>query len=385
MRVLVVTTWFPSQLAPGNGIFNLRDTELLAEDHDVTVLHLIPSEHFDTVSQVDDLDNPSFDLQRLPYQADNPASILHVAGVVRRLSKSHDLIHSMAFKSIFPIKMAHAKIPWVHTEHWSGLMNRKISLKARIAGRVLPLSVRARLGGVLLFPELRHPNVVVAVGSELGKAIDRYRADRSSIIGNAVKFPEDSALPCAPEMRGKAALKLVAVGNLIHAKGPMPLIDAIAVLRRGGIEASLVWAGVGNLESEIRAKAEALDISDLLQLVGYVRPELLPDVLRDAHMFVLPTAQETFGIAIAEALACGLPVVSSGVGGHIGFLPARASRVVDVRDGASLAAAIQDLASDPMRWSGSEIQQYARSKFSARRRKEQYREIYDNARRRAQV
>jgi glycosyltransferase involved in cell wall biosynthesis len=107
------------------------------------------------------------------------------------------------------------------------------------------------------------------------------------------------------------------------------------------------------------------------------------EALLRAHLFVLPTQGETFGVAIAEALGHGLPVVTSGQGGHRAFLPPAASRAVDARSGPALAGAIAELAADPERWTPEQIAAYARETFSEERRRADYREVYDRAVQRA--
>lgn len=369
MRVLVVTPWFPTPSAPGSGVFNLRDVELLARDHRVTVLHLHNPALPDGAARW--RTDGGVEVHRGLFSSSRPDTWPASIREIRRHAAGADLVHTMAFPAILPVALSRPHRPWVHTEHWSGLVGT-------------PTTLRARVGGAVLRAGLKRPDAVVAVGRPLADVIDRYRAEQTAVIGNRVRLAPPSAseqgiLPQPPEQRGDDPLRLVGIGNLIPGKGPLEAVEALSELRDRGIEAVLEWAGSGALADEMRTRAVSLGVADRLVLLGHVDPEELPAVLRRAHLFVLPTRGETFGVAIAEALGHGLPVVTSGTGGHRAFLPQAASRAVEERSGGAIAAAVAELAADPDRWAPERIAAYARETFSEERRRADYREVYDRA------
>lgn len=366
----MVTPWFPSLKLPVSGVFNLRDVELLARDHDVEVLHLISPELVTDEEPQDGEAAPGIHVRRVPFSSSRLDLIRSATAEVRAAAGGKDLIHSMAFPALRPVASAKTGLPWVHTEHWSGLVSK-------------PTTLRARVGGIVLRRWLRYPDATVAVGQQLASVVDRYRTRPTAVIGNRVRLSEPGQLPEPPEQRGEGPLRLIGVGNLIPWKGPIEVVEAVAELRSRGIDASLEWAGTGKLDDDVKSRAIELGIDDRVHLLGHLTPEQLSDALLRAHMFVLPTQGETFGVAIAEAIGHGLPVVASGAGGHRGFLPPQASRIVDERSGSALADAIVDLAGDPVRWSGEKIASYARGSFSEESRAAAYRNVYADAVQRA--
>lgn len=142
------------------------------------------------------------------------------------------------------------------------------------------------------------------------------------------------------------------------------------------MDASLTWVGEGGLAERMVEIAAEAGMADHLDLAGHLAPDELSKELLSADLFLLPVETETFGVAIAEALAHGLPVVTSGTGGHLEFLPPHASRVVPDRTPTALAEAVLDIAEDPELWSRGRIADYAASRFSSEARRYAYRGVY---------
>ncbi len=359
MRVLVVTPWFPSEGHPSAGIFNLRDAELISKDHQVRVVHLIrPDWYINSIRH-----STGIEIIQVPFALNKPRSWNKAVKVLRAEISAAQLLHTMAFPALLPISVLRVRVPWVHTEHWSG-----VGPAARgISGTI----------GRILKPILKKPDEVVAVSRWLAKNLQNVTRRRPTVISNAVQAPLTELV--SRDHNFGEAIKAVAVGGLISGKGPIEAVEAVAILRGRGINVSLRWVGTGALLKAVMKRAKELGVSEHIELSGELERESVHRVLSESSLFLLPTSGETFGVAIAEALMHGLPVVVSGEGGHSEFLPRFASRIVHERTGASLADAVQELASDPRLWSTEEIATYAREIFSEDKRRNQYRTVYSRA------
>lgn len=100
----------------------------------------------------------------------------------------------------------------------------------------------------------------------------------------------------------------------LHPKKQLPvLLQALAALQHQQPKAQwqLLVAGTGTpaYTAELQATAKALGIAGRVQWLGFVEGVAKQRLLAEAHWFVLPSASENFGIAAAEALAAGTPVV----------------------------------------------------------------------------
>jgi D-inositol-3-phosphate glycosyltransferase len=110
------------------------------------------------------------------------------------------------------------------------------------------------------------------------------------------------------------------VGRLEPLKGVELLIDAVAELEDsaplllivGGDDRAAVY------QAALRARAAAAGIEARTRFVGAVAQELLPDYYSAADVCVVPSYYESFGLVALEAMACGVPVVASRVGGLVG-------------------------------------------------------------------
>lgn len=129
------------------------------------------------------------------------------------------------------------------------------------------------------------------------------------------------------------------VGAFVNRKGPQRLAAAINMI--GGIKSFFIGGAKGELQIEPNC--------DGILFKGNLPHEIIPDYLNMADIFVLPTLNEGCCNAIVEALACGLPVVSSNRPFNFDVLNETNSIMVDPTDVDEIAAAIKELKENPER------------------------------------
>jgi 1,2-diacylglycerol 3-alpha-glucosyltransferase len=101
------------------------------------------------------------------------------------------------------------------------------------------------------------------------------------------------------------------VGRLAPEKNLLSLVRAFARYRAEGGNWSLVLAGAGSLNAELRAECAVLGIADHVHFPGMKRTAELPACYAFASCFVLPSIREPWGLVVNEAMASGLPVLVS--------------------------------------------------------------------------
>lgn len=127
-------------------------------------------------------------------------------------------------------------------------------------------------------------------------------------------------------------------GKLTARKRPIDVVRAVAPLGRGAV---LVIAGTGEQERELRAEAQRLGVR--VGWLGFVNQSRMPAVYAAADCLVLPSEEESWGLAVNEAMATGLPAVVSDRVGCRGDLiePGETGEVFRSRDPQSLADALR--------------------------------------------
>ncbi len=182
-------------------------------------------------------------------------------------------------------------------------------------------------------------------------------------------------IPFAPTSAPAAGKpRIVSVGRYVEKKGFSDLIEACAILRGRGLDFECAIIGGGPLEEELRARIGELGLRDCVKLTGPLPQEEVRRQLTSATLFALPCVTEhdggmdTLPTVIVEAMAAGLPVVSTRLAaipemvghGTTGFL-------VEEKQPAQLARSLEEIIENPLLAGrlGAEGHKVARERFSS--------------------
>jgi glycosyltransferase involved in cell wall biosynthesis len=152
---------------------------------------------------------------------------------------------------------------------------------------------------------------------------------------------------------------LAYIGNLHPRKNLATLLDAFSLLRQGGLEHKLAVIGGGGLgklnNTEYRKlmfRVEDLGLEDEVTFTGYVPDERLKSLLAQADMLVFPSIYEGFGLPPLEAMACGVPVITSRRASLPEVVGDAALLLEDPLEAEEIASKVEALISDPALRSG---------------------------------
>lgn len=184
-----------------------------------------------------------------------------------------------------------------------------------------------------------------------GEAMERYRRDglvsvaRSTVVHNGVdlqRFNANAADRAATRLKfgfAESDIVLTAIGRLTTYKDYPNLLTAFDRVVAVQPRACLLVVGEGELGATLRADAQTRLAAERIHFVG-LRTDI-PEILSASDMLVLASTHEGFGLVLAEAMACLVPVVSTDSGGAAEVV-GRCGRLVTIGDSEELASAMLD-------------------------------------------
>jgi glycosyltransferase involved in cell wall biosynthesis len=228
--------------------------------------------------------------------------------------------------------------------------------------------------------DLRQADALVADGwaaqhlpATLGRAVERVPKGVDTVLFQ----------PQGPNLRRSLRLErtgvVITVARLVPLKNLTLLIDAIAIIRNGGTPVHLVIVGDGPEAAALKQRAASLDLSDTVTFIGYLPQRETPPAYRAADVFALSSDFDNSPNVVLEAMACGLPIVTTDVGGVREFVDDGAGgTVVPPKDAPALAAALEFYLRSPeaARAAGDDNRRRTTAEFSWRASAQRLLEVY---------
>ncbi|MET0363989.1 MAG: glycosyltransferase [Sphingobium sp.] len=338
LHVLTLSTLFPSAAQPNFGIFVERQTRALAVRNGVAVTVVAP------------VGLPPFPLDRLPHYAVGRAlpledvrngltvhrprfPVLPLTGGRRHVS--------MMTRAIAPlVKRLHARRPFDVIDASFFFPDGPVAMRLS-ATLGIPYSVKARGADIHFWGEApatrdavrdagRNAAGMLAVSGAmrdsmvaLGMPGERIRVHYTGVDLDCFAPQDKAAAKAAKALSGPV---IATLGALIPRKGQALVIEALSAIP----DATLLLIGEGPDRAALTAQADRAGMGERVRLLGSVPHAELPEWLAATDVMCLPSASEGLANAWVEALACGVPIVISDVGGARELLKrSEAGRIVD--------------------------------------------------------
>jgi glycosyltransferase involved in cell wall biosynthesis len=219
---------------------------------------------------------------------------------------------------------------------------------------------------------------VVAMSSHIAQAA-REQGCRKDIekIPHGTNMFELKATVSIREKHGISPDKKIclSIQRLHPRKGMSYLIDSIPSVLHARDNVVWIIGGIGPQEQVLKQKVDEIGISEHVIFAGFVPDEQLASYYEQSDLFVLPTLYEAFGLVYVDALAKGLPIVTTSVGGALDIVQEHVGILVEPADSHKLAEALV-LALDKQ-WDRQKIREYA-GQYDWNRIVERYLDIYES-------
>jgi len=233
---------------------------------------------------------------------------------------------------------------------------------------------------------LKHADRILTVSKETMKYVLKLGADKSktSVIYNGVDSNCFYSIKKG-ESRKKLGLPkkrriIFSARRLVYKNGLDTLIESAALVTQDNPDILFVIAGKGPSRKLIENSIKELGIEENIKLTGFVPDELLPVYYNAANYFILPSSSgEGLPLVLLEAMACGLPVIATTVGGTPEIIDQLKNGIlVPPRNPKAIAKALSKLIADEKlgKSIGEEAKKSVKDRFSWEQNVRQLQRIY---------
>ena len=292
-----------------------------------------------------------------------------------------------ALRPAFPFELIHAH--FVHPDGWAAA---KLAQRYRV-----PLVITEHAAWHPWLDHRRGPRrmalaaaaqstFLIAVShahrSTMADFLDRESREKLRVIPNAV---DTQIFTRASAGSARAANRLLFVGIMRHVKGLDVLMRAVRLLLDRGRPVSLAIVGESFYAAyqrdyeRVRRLVTELDLEQSVQFLGGMPPADVAREMQQSALLVLPSRRESFGSVLAEALACGIPVVSTKCGGPEEIVDESVGVLVPPENPQALADGIAEVMDRSGSYDPSRLRAYAEQRYDIRHVGRQYAELYSSA------
>lgn len=302
-HIVFLARWYPHRCDPMLGLFVQRHAEAAALFNDISVVYVHPDNQYDIVDETTN----NVRTIRVYYKKSKSKilSLLRFFGANRKALKrlpKQDIIHVHVLTRLGLLAWWHKTIhgtPYIITEHWSRYL----------PGNDFSGFLRKKLTKTVV----KHASAVTTVTDILAKAMQNHGLHNKNyvIVPNVVDVNVFK-----PQQHHNATPKIIHISCFENkSKNITGLIDALKILEDKNVSFECVFIGDGIDFSTTKYYALQLKHQENIRFTGVLEGQQLVDELASGDFLVLSSNYETQGVVLLEAFACGLPVVSTNVGG----------------------------------------------------------------------
>jgi glycosyltransferase involved in cell wall biosynthesis len=368
-NILFISSWFPNKVEPSNGNFVQRHAEAVSLKHHVEILHSIGDFHQKEKYLIDDQIINGIKTVIVYYRnSKNPFQNFYRRMKAYKIGFSRmqkpDLVHanvlhnSMFFAVYLKKKL---NIPFVISEHWTAYQKNASDAHGNLwrffakyianqSSAVLPVSENLKKG-------------LIALGVK--KPIN--------VISNVVNT---DVFKLNNEVKKDEVFTFLHVSSLVERKNPDKIIVAAKKLFDAGYKFHLKIGGSDfkHLEKQITD----LSASDYISTFGLLPLSGVAEKMQQSHALILFSENETQGCVLVEANACGIPVISSKVGGVPEFVNEKTGVLVEKNNVEDLYSAMEKFLLQKVSFDNPEIlHQQIKEKYSPEKIAEAFSEVYE--------
>lgn len=369
-NILFISSWFPNKVEPSNGNFVQRHAEAVSLKHHVEILHSIGDFHQKEKYLMDDQVINGIRTLIVYYRnSKNPLQNFYRRMTAYKMGfakmKKPDLVHanvlhnSMFFAVYLTKKF---RIPFVISEHWTAYQENASDAHGKLWRFFAKWIANHSAAALPVSENLKKGLVVLGVKRPI------------KVVSNVV---DTDVFKLNKEVKKREIFTFLHVSSLVERKNPDKIIETAKKLSDAGYKFRLGIGGsdFGHLEKQI----SSFSATDYISTFGLLPLSGVAEKMQQSHALILFSENETQGCVLVEANACGIPVISSEVGGVPEFVNQNAGILVEKDNVESLYVAMEKMLLCRVDFASPEIlHQQIEEKYSKDKISTAFSEIYES-------
>lgn len=373
MNVIFLTQWYPSPENLVSGIFVREHAMAVAQYHQVYVVFVKGMRpELSTFPQI----KPVQDGSLTTYVVTYPHGRIPKTTWLNRIKAVFRVFESLLARNILP-DIIHANVH--NTSDLAYLLQRRYKIPAVITEQSseYPRKLFTKCNQIKIRFYMNRLKLIMPVSQDLGSHIQAYGIHAPfEVIPNTVNT--DIFYPDNLKLSNQDGIKrILVVALLTKVKGIDYLLQALAIVKHQGIKFFLLVAGDGPDRSELSSLAYRLGISERISFLGNRTKPEIADLMRQADFLALTSRWDNNPVVVLEAMASGIPVLASQIGGIPEVVTSKQGILVKVGDIGDITEKLGYMLLHSQEYSSDQISAYARSRFSYKAIGTSYSAAYD--------
>jgi len=366
LHILFLCSWYPSRVLPANGDFIQRHAEAIALKHKVTAIHVVSDKSLKTSLEItNETVNNVKTLIAFISDSNNPFLKLYrfISAYFKLLKRVEnlDLVH---LNVIFPAGFIALYLKWfknkpfIISEHWHGY-HKPFCDKIGYAQKALSKLCAKKA------------STICPVTDNLAFAMQNFglkgRYHKISNVVNTALFK--------PIKKEDSVFKIVHISSMDKVKNILEILKVISKLQNSVPDFN--FSLIGNNATDFKPLSKTLKIkSQNITFINQIPQKKLVAHLQHADVLVLFSTTENAPCVILEAFACGIPVISTDVGGVSEHFPRKFGTLIPKDDTKALLNALISYSKKTEKFDKETMHQYIEQNFSPLAITKQFTEVY---------